>query len=608
MSNIKKKSPFNVLKKLDILGANYELKYKEHTRFQTRLGGVFTIIAAIAIGISTFAFLRNFFDTTKPNVSVSTKIDNIIPKRNLYDQVFPLGVGMFVNPSTIVQVKDFPKYITPLIFVFELNIEKVDSGIMTFDVVDMISMTACNTIEDKTLVRDFLEAKNEDTRKWISEFFLCADVKNGTNYYVIGNTLQPPYRIVQLGIYPCSLEDTTQCMPEAVLTWSNVGFGMVQNSFLPEDKENPLRRVPLTTDFRIGVEQQMRWDMTLKETQIIDDIYDFSEREVTHSFIDSDYESTYGIKRAIPATHCTMQEILGLTCAAYMTLTLSSSGKTVSIVRTYPKILGTMGEIGGTTEIIFFLVGILYCWYNEHYQHKLKRKRVLNHGFDEYKQVYGIEDKEEEKELDKLADEIVEKRDDIIRLYNNQTNWEVFQQVIFDDYHHVLLPLVLLETEKRKKAKKKLSRTSSAITSFVRAPTQYQSNNKQKMEIAYQKLRKSTPENEIKKALKEYFIESLPDGVKIGGLGFGSMDIDDDKFSDFSEEQVKDVSRKMSAFTENKIEIGSLGDQGRKGSLNITKQKRAKFVPMNSRFKGTNAKMDKIAKKKGILGKGDQRD
>ena len=54
-----------------------------------------------------------------------------------------------------------------------------------------------------------------------------------------------------------------------------------------------------------------------------------------------------------------------------------------------------------------------------------------------------------------MAEEIVHKRDDIIRLYQNQTSWEVIQSALFKDYHRTLFPLVRLHMEKMKWDKEK---------------------------------------------------------------------------------------------------------------------------------------------------------
>lgn len=216
--------------------------------------------------------------------------------------------------------------------------------------------------------------------------------------------------------------------------------------------------------------------------------------------------------------------------------------------------------------------------------------------------MYKVETKEEAKDLDNLANEIVDKRDDIIRLYNNQTNWEVFQQVIFDDFHHILLPLVLLESEKKKKASNQLLGSKNNISSFVRAPTQYKSNNKKSMEIAFRRLVESKPENEIKKALKEYFLDNLPNGVK-NSEDMQSMVFIDEKVSEISENNLmENQNRKFSMFTVNDNGETDALSRERKGSMHVTMQKRPVFEVKKSGFGGNQLPKTKVAPKS-ILGK-----
>lgn len=592
MPETKKNIFLSALKLFDMLGNNYSFKHKESTKFKTKLGGIFTIVAYLCITGTTYVFTQNYFDTSNPNMSVSTRIDNTIPKRNLYEKTFPIGVGIFGKNSTFVPSVDLPKYITPLIFVFELNYEKVESGVITFDAVDMIAFTSCNSVQDPTLVEDFLEGESEEVNELIRKQFLCPDIKNKTKYYVKGNILQAPFRIIQLGLYPCSLEDPNNCEPEAVISSSTIGFMMAETSFLPENKKSPLKKVPLTKKFQIGSEQEMRWEMSLKETQIIDDDGEFTERRMTHSFIDPDDEKIFGIKRALPATHCNMSLILSLTCPAYISLTIRSSGKTVSIVRVYPKILDLMGEVGGTSEIIFFIIGLFYYGYNWYFKKKLIRKSFLEYDCDEYKEFLGI-GKGGRKEWDELMNEVVKRRDEFFRLYWNQNSWEILQHVIFDDYHKVLFPLVLLETEKRKKTLEK------KIPSKMKASFQF--SGKQSIELAFQELKRSKPESEIKKSLKRYFMENLPSGIKDHADQPRRVSLENNLLNR-DEPGKKKGSKNLSGFDENKINFRKFRSRRRRGIENFRKKK-DHVLRKGSPLKIRNLGKNKF--KKGILRNGE---
>ena len=54
-----------------------------------------------------------------------------------------------------------------------------------------------------------------------------------------------------------------------------------------------------------------------------------------------------------------------------------SSGSKVVINRRYPKLIATLGEIGGNREIIFLAFFILYKFYRDHQYEKIKKQAIL---------------------------------------------------------------------------------------------------------------------------------------------------------------------------------------------------------------------------------------
>ena len=184
-------------------------------------------------------------------------------------------------------------------------------------------------------------------------------------------------------------------MDPAILSRIYLNFGFVQTSFVPSDKLQPLKRVPLLKDFRVDLTQEMRYEISLKGNEIYDDEKDFSDKKLAFTFIDNDDEKIYSTNRDYTKIICDPGEpnTNDVECPPYKVISLRSSGKTLTIVRKYPKVLGTMGEIGGTAELIVIIIGFFYMFYNSYFQHLFKRKRVLNHDFEEYQKVYKTKSK-----------------------------------------------------------------------------------------------------------------------------------------------------------------------------------------------------------------------
>lgn len=501
MANLKK-----LVKQLDIYGQNYNFKYKGNEKYKTACGGVVSLFVILSVISTTVTFILNYLDTTKPDISSSTRIEERAPKRDLYSSNYGFALGVYVNPSDLIPIQNITKFVTPMIFVLEMNTNDVSSSKLTFDIVEMIQFKPCIQLEDKTLSDIFLKTTDEEINKFVNEYLVCPDIKRPKEFYVEAKPYSPPFRIIQLYMFPCSLVNQSECEPIERLINTNLNFGFIDTSFTPSNKKTPLKTVPNMKDFRISISQETRWEITLKGNEVFDDNYDLFDQKKSFEFIDRDEEMMYGINRVVPLTHCTIEQISTWMCPPYSTLTIKSSGKSLKIVRKYPKILGTLGEIGGTGEIFIIIFGVFYFFYNDYNMKRFVEKRILGQNYKDLQKVYDIKnEKKEEEEFEKISKEIVSEREDIIRLHGNSTALEVLQNIIFKSYHKDLLPILLLNIHKLKLEKEKEEQNG-----FRRIQTQYKTKGINNLKLSYEKLMNHQPENELDKKIKEYFLENLP--------------------------------------------------------------------------------------------------
>ena len=528
----------NLFKKIDIFGTNYQMKYKRMERFQTAIGGLVSILVIALIIFTTTIFFRNYIDTTKPDINMSTSIEARAPKRHLFDLVYPTGIGLYLSPDRMIPATQMQRFVTPMAFVYEMNTNNLGAtGEVTFDAIEIIQFKPCVDVEDTTLTADFRNPLTDTLTQFTDLYLACMDVKKKEELFTISNAMAPPYRFVQTKIFPCMMPNPADCATPMELVRTHVNIASVQTSFQPSKKENPLERVPSLKDFTIGINQETINEINLKGNKIYDDEFDLAERKLRFEYIDHAEETVYTASRLIPKTHCTMAQIVDFTCLPYITLALRSSGKTVTIVRKYPKILETLGEIGGTGDLIVLFFGFLYAFWNSYSMQEFKKKRVLTTNYDAVKKVYEKAGKEETKRLEQLTNEIVHKRDDIVRLYNNISGLEVLQDVLFEDFHKTLLPLLILNIEKRKQEAgpaKRFSHVSMSGLSinsrvqpargFQRAQTQYAKGGitKNTFYVAYQKLKDDQPQNDMRKVLNQFFMKNVPKEVKNFGMGIES--------------------------------------------------------------------------------------
>ena len=346
------------LQKLDIFGGQYQYNVGKNSTYKTKLGGFISIITIILVVTTTLIFTYNFFDTTSPEISTSTSIASKGPKRNLYDLKFPIGISLYKLPRTLISANDLFRYITPLMSVFELDSSGIGNGDVQFKAVEMIRFKPCSSLEDTTLSKDFLEGnEHEDLNVFFREYSFCPDVRKPEDFYVLANHMSPPYRTIHLNILPCMLPDKSLCAPPEELGRTYIGIVMIGTSFVPERKSNPLVRIPFVEEFKIGLDQETIYSLNFKGNKIFDDDSSVMAPKLNSEFTEKDEVTIYAATRAYKDTKCSMEMYAKRVCVPYLTLQLKSSGKTVIITRSYPKLLETLGEIGGTGELCVIIFG-----------------------------------------------------------------------------------------------------------------------------------------------------------------------------------------------------------------------------------------------------------
>lgn len=71
-----------------------------------------------------------------------------------------------------------------------------------------------------------------------------------------------------------------------------------------------------------------------------------------------------------------MAQVSDGSCIAYYELNLYSSGKKQIVTRKYPKIISTLGEIGGNRELIFLAIFLLYKYIRDYQFYKHKKQHM----------------------------------------------------------------------------------------------------------------------------------------------------------------------------------------------------------------------------------------
>lgn len=492
----------NLLKSIDTLGENFELRYGKSKTLKTSCGGCVTILASAWLLFTFIFFISQLFDSTELELSNSEQYSELPPKINMYENmILPI-----VGSSAGVLVK---KEITPKVFTFKLSFTKMEAiegstkqkfTKTTFDFTD------CAKLKERglDLVDRLLESAGATTKEFVNDFGLCPDIQKTDmeNLFIQGNLIHLPYTIMTLEVYPCSLSDNTQCAPEEGMTSAEAVVMLPQISFDPENKENPLFTIPVI-DYKILINPKITVinKIFVQQNEIFDDTLDFFPEKLKEEYSSIDRVVEDSIMRPDTAgVNCEKPQEPD--CTQYAKLIFEASGKKLVMKRNYVKVFNTLGELGGMRGVIIMLIGLGYGTFCGCFQ----SSEILEEDFfcgkknyEAYKKKFKKEKKstgccgcggEDEDAFSNLKDE----NEDGIELMKVSQFVKLMSLMGMKDHHLKLVtPLMVMNIDRMSQK------------------------NEMGYQQAYQNFLAYQPKNEIEKKIRGYIMENLPEWLKKEG-------------------------------------------------------------------------------------------
>ena len=523
--------------KADVLGAEFQIKYtKESERFQTTLGGCISCLVFLLIGIAILVVARRFFDTSSPSVTISTKFLPKAPKTNFYEEEIFYVFSFFKNfvglPPTEIQ-----KYITIRLEVLKYVLSGANIGI---EFESIFNYVPCTQLKEKMWLENFRKPGFETIMGYAYGFGVCPDITSADKekYFAEGKFENPPYNQVRIAVYPCSLQNPADCLPMVGVVSTTLINS--KKAFDPANYKNPVTNI---LELGRGIVYDLSKYKQIKYRSFRSTVMDatsdfFSETERTNFTEFKFYSKTLNIRdpRKVHCTEAEMNLALGGPCHPYASLDFLASSDAQVISRQYTTLLSSIGELGGIVEVFFMFAGLLYVKYNSHklagyVRDKLFGKRweteivpCLDNDeessslLDSSKLISGAKTKDEKKKVEEnremvveLMDDMLEDNEDGIALFEKIHQMRALEAMLFDEHHKVLLPIVLLNIAKQKKAEREKfdANSSNILVHAIKNAEKHMT-----PEIAYKRLIRSTPDTEVKRAVSEFILKNIPKKFK----------------------------------------------------------------------------------------------
>lgn len=490
-----------MLKSLDIYGGKFEMNLgKKRGSFKTIFGSLLTLMFVTLVILSIYIFVSKYIDTSNPQITVSSEVAADYPQMDLYSERILVGF-IFFNGTGFVNADNVARYATFTGVVSRMTI----NGSAQNPVIEKspIIYEPCKNANKESGILDSAFTATNSSHLFL-EVTLCPNHDSLKKWVIEGNIATPPFSMVNLMVYPCSLPDKNQCASLKELAVSSIYSPQMSKSVDYADKMDPVKSsINTNTELLINPLIMSKQLLYYQRNRIVDDNYDFRQPELTHEFVNLDeIISSSGIRDG--GIYCSPEKLASGECQPYLHLQLKSGNKITTVHRKYEKIFATISELGGFGDLIYIIFAFFYMFYNHYYYKRWMRNQLM---FTEEKKLKKYVKNLDKKELENSMEDLVEENTNGLVLMERMGKLKVLFEFIFEESHHKLLPLLLVEMSKEEAERKKEQEIIDDKIGLRRQDTIF--NNKISLKKAYENLKKFEPNNEIQERINEMFLKKL---------------------------------------------------------------------------------------------------
>ena len=298
--------------------------------------------------------MRKFLDRSQATVSVNNKIQGRYHYYNTYDNNVFLMFGLF-DGERFPKTEEIPTFMSVHAQRETTYLDQQDIQVKKM-VEDPFPIVKCehlnHNITDLTT-----EAFSMDSARFYREGILCGDVRGKTNWWLQGSPLDLPYTMIRYRIYPCSLENASDCASVTELAASSIIVPLFLKSVDYSNYSNPLTNgVDSDVTLSFNVITKTKLTFWFKDTTIHDDKIDFfGEFGDPKKFIELDkVTTTIGTRNG--ALYCSEIQIEDGNCDPYIEVEVRVSTTHTVVERRYYTFLEMISEVGGFADLIFLIL------------------------------------------------------------------------------------------------------------------------------------------------------------------------------------------------------------------------------------------------------------
>ena len=377
---------YETIKKADVFSQPFSFRAGHHSKqFQTKVGGVITIIGGTLFAILSVWTLWKLRNSTDPIISeYDFKLQNP-PPLNLSALNATTAFWIATDTKIYTNWSDFSRFFT--IKRTYVTTRRDPEGRSIEEKSKNIEMRPCRETH-QPLIDKVIEyhIKNPHIAqlsliKIMMDAIFCG-VPDDQVDQVEGGQQSPTYTRFETTFYPCSLRDPSKCASFREMAQIKIFSSYLTKVANYSDKAEPLSHVFYDhgTEFYIKPQSKTRMVHFLKKNSIFDNKHDFFGEMFKDSFMDvSAMKATTGT-RPSARLYCSESQIdVEGGCDPYFVHIARSADTRTEIYREYPKIFSSISEIGGYTDLIIYVFWSFYFFYNKSQYHLWVKEQLVDH-------------------------------------------------------------------------------------------------------------------------------------------------------------------------------------------------------------------------------------
>jgi hypothetical protein len=465
-------SAFKIFAKLDYLAPNVSLNVGGASGFKTVLGAIFTILATLTFGMISFIILQTYLRTDNPGVSEELSSAELYPKIDfLHYRLLPI-IYPYLDDITPIKSVEVSKYATFVASKTRYNTTTDDNGSQEAKVERFIMyFKPCGELLEAGKKRMYTPGPEAGyVNELTKDYGMCVDYHE-TETYIQGRITDDIYEEISVEVYPCSMNDQSQCASESDISRMSFIYAMGSVNTDLANKQNPFRpKMDADDYYYINTISGIQYQSKMMQTTIWDHEGYFFGSTLRDSFFSVEKTVTSMATRPVGQLYCTKNQIKDKSCSWYYFFLYISGGKEARITRSYKEFISTMGDIGGVKEFLSFVVFILYKYYNDYHRKRVMVAQVYNlekvsRGFlcpkssNQIENNLGMQSKIQdvdqqinlqEKAPGEVIDgafELIEAKLDAVTIIRQLNELTVLSKHFLKTHHFPLVPAVALELE-----------------------------------------------------------------------------------------------------------------------------------------------------------------